>query len=59
LLILNSLNCSRCGSPNIVTNGPTHSGNQNFKCRACHRHFVQNPRHQPISEETKELIDRL
>jgi hypothetical protein len=33
-----------------------HSGNQKFKRRDCHRHFVQNPRHQPISEETKELI---
>ncbi|WP_445305630.1 IS1/IS1595 family N-terminal zinc-binding domain-containing protein [Microcoleus sp. herbarium2] len=53
------MNCLRCGSPNSVTNGPTNSGNQNFKCRDCHRYLVQNPRHQPILEGTKELIDRL
>jgi hypothetical protein len=32
---------------------------QNFKCRACARQFVMNPRHQPISKSTRELIDRL
>jgi insertion element IS1 protein InsB len=35
------------------------SGKQNFKCRECGRQFVQKPRHQPISEETKALIDKL
>jgi len=34
-------------------------GKQNFKCRDCVRQFVMTPRHQPISEATKELIDRL
>ena len=34
-------------------------GKQNFKGRDCVRQFVMTPRHQPISESTKELIDRL
>jgi len=50
------MNCLRCGSPNSVTNGSTNSGKQNFECRDCYRQFVQNPRHQLISEETKEWI---
>ncbi len=32
---------------------------QSFKCRDCSRQFVIAPRHQPISEDTRELIDRL
>ena len=42
-----------------MKNGHTHTGKQNFKCRDCDRQFVMAPRHQPISEETRELIDRL
>ncbi|HIK12876.1 MAG TPA: IS1 family transposase [Oscillatoriaceae cyanobacterium M33_DOE_052] len=53
------MNCPRCNSENIVKNGLTHSGKQNFKCRACGRQFVKNPRHQPISDATKSLIDKL
>jgi transposase-like protein len=40
-------------------NGHTHTGKQNFKCRDCGRQFVTNPSHQPISQLTRELIDRL
>ena len=32
---------------------------QSFKCRDCSRQFVIAPRHQPISGDTRELIDRL
>ncbi|WP_445727659.1 IS1 family transposase [Kamptonema formosum] len=53
------MNCPRCGSENIVKNGLTHSGKQNFKCRVCGRQFIENPRHQPITEETKILVDKL
>jgi len=43
----------------IVKNGHTHTGKQNFKCRDCARPFVMVPRHQPLEEDTRELIDRL
>ncbi|WP_445727665.1 IS1/IS1595 family N-terminal zinc-binding domain-containing protein [Kamptonema formosum] len=55
---MNFINFPCCGSV-IVKNGQTHSGKQNFKCRGCGRQFVQNPRHQPITEETKVLVDKL
>ena len=28
-------------------------------CKACNRQFVEDPENQPISDETKELIDKL
>jgi insertion element IS1 protein InsB len=43
----------------VKKNGHTHSGKQNFKCRDCGRQFVMNPRHQPISKSTRQLIGRL
>jgi len=53
------MKCPRCNSQYIVKNGYTHTGKQSFKCRDCSRQFVIAPRHQPISEDTRELIDRL
>jgi len=53
------MKCPRCNSQYIVKNGHTHTGKQSFKCRDCSRQFVIAPRHQPISEDTRELIDRL
>ncbi len=53
------MNCPKCNSEYILKNGRTRSSKQNFKCRDCVRQFVLTPRHQPILESTKELIDRL
>ncbi len=53
------LNCLKCGSERIVKNGFIHNGNQNHKCRECNRQFVLNPRNRPVTEESKQLIDRL
>src|SRR4028118_2154381 len=53
------MKCPRCNSQYIVKNGHTHTGKQNFKCGDCNRQFVMAPRHQPVEEETRELIDRL
>src|SRR6476469_6161431 len=53
------MQCPKCESQYIVKNGHTHTGKQNFKCRDCGRQFVMAPRHQPISKEQRELIDRL
>jgi transposase-like protein len=53
------MQCPKCDSQYVVKNGHTHTGKQNFKCRDCARQFVINPRHQPISKSTRELIDKL
>jgi transposase-like protein len=53
------MQCPKCDSQYVVKNGHTHTGKQNFKCRDCGRQFVMNPRHQPISKSTRELIDKL
>ncbi|MEI6429629.1 MAG: hypothetical protein WCO45_14785 [Pseudanabaena sp. ELA607] len=43
----------------MIKNGFIHNGNQNHKCKACGRQFVEAPRQKLISEETKGLIDKL
>lgn len=53
------LSCPSCGSDHVVKNGRIHNGKQNHKCRACGRQFVQNPTQKRISQETKDLIDKL
>ena len=53
------MKCPRCNSQYIVKNCHTHTGKQNFKFRDCDRQFVMAPRHQPVEEETRKLIDRL
>jgi transposase-like protein len=53
------MKCPRCDSQHIVKNGHTHNGKQSFKCGDCARQFVIAPRHQPISESTRKLIDKL
>ncbi|MEY3220792.1 MAG: hypothetical protein RIT27_2149, partial [Pseudomonadota bacterium] len=35
------------------------AGKQKYQCKACKRQFVQNPKSNKISEETKQLIDKL
>lgn len=42
-----------------MKNGHTHNSKQSFKCRDGARQFVVSPRHQPISAETRKLIDKL
>ena len=53
------MTCPRCSSEKIVKNGSIHNGKKKFLCQTCGRQFVDNPQHQPISEETKQLIDKL
>ena len=53
------MKCPRCDSQYIVKNGHTRNGKQSFKCGDCARQFVMAPRHQPISESTRKLIDKL
>ena len=53
------MKCPNCQSDRCVKNGRTHYGKQRFKCKNCHRQFVAGSQYQPISQETKDLIDRL
>ena len=51
--------CPRCSSTKIVKNGHIHNGKQRLRCNECHRQFVENPQKIMISQQKRELIDRL
>ncbi|HVK15782.1 MAG TPA: hypothetical protein VM533_02475 [Fimbriiglobus sp.] len=51
--------CPRCAAGHVVRNGPTHSGVPSFRCRACGRRFVAEPRKGPVPDDRKDLIRRL
>ena len=53
------LHCPSCQSTQIVKNGRIHNGKQNHKCRNCGRQFVEHSQQKRISQETKNLIDKL
>jgi len=53
------MNCPRCNSSEFVMNGNIHNGKQRYKCKECNRQFVENPQNAPISQEKKDLIDKL
>ena len=51
--------CPSCHSETIVKNGRIHNGKQRFRCNQCHRQFVENPQQIVVTQEKRELIDRL
>jgi IS1 family transposase/transposase-like protein len=51
--------CPCCGSHQTIKNGSTHNGKLKRQCKKCGRQFVINPTQKTVSEETKQLIDRL
>ena len=51
--------CPRCHSEDVSFNGHTRHGKQNHKCRDCGRQFVLDPQWRALSQEQRELIDRL
>jgi insertion element IS1 protein InsB len=59
--------CPTCGSDDVMKNGTTRRGKQNYKCRVhlrrgealCGRQFVENPQWKPIEPDRKATIDRL
>jgi insertion element IS1 protein InsB len=51
--------CPTCDSDDIMKNGRTRRGKQNYKCRDCGRQFVENPQWRPIAPDSKAMIDRL
>ena len=53
------MNCPKCHSSQFVKNGHTDYGKQRFRCQECGRQFVPNASRQPISQETRDLINKL
>jgi transposase-like protein len=53
------MHCPNCHSTQIIKNGTIHNGKPKWKCKACGRQFVANPSQRRITEETKQLIDKL
>ena len=53
------MKCPKCESEQIIKNGSIHTGKQKYRCKECGRQFVEDPKHPVISDETKELIDKL
>ncbi|MBD2058171.1 IS1 family transposase [Oculatella sp. FACHB-28] len=53
------MTCPTCGSHDIMKNGTTRRGKQNYKCRDCGRQFVKNPQWKPIDPDSRAMIDRL
>ena len=51
--------CPLCASNRIIKNGCIHNGKQNHKCKNCGRQFVEDPQNKVVSQETKELINKL
>jgi transposase-like protein len=53
------MQCPDCGSHKVIKNGINATGKQNYKCNSCGRQFVLDPIKSPITDNTKDLIDRL
>lgn len=51
--------CPSCGSERTIKNGTIHNGKQKYECKQCFRQFVENPQNKIISQDTKDLIDKL
>ena len=51
--------CPSCGSERTIKNGTIHNGKQKYECKECARQFVENPQNKIISQDTKDLIDKL
>lgn len=51
--------CPSCGQQDVVCNGRTRHGKQNYKCRDCGRQFVLDPLWKAITPEQYGLIERM
>jgi IS1 family transposase len=51
--------CPRCKSPKYKKNGHIHNSKQNDQCKDCGRQFVDCFEQYLVSDETRELIERL
>ncbi|WP_430015979.1 IS1/IS1595 family N-terminal zinc-binding domain-containing protein [Microcystis aeruginosa FBCC-A68] len=51
--------CPNCGSHPTIKNGSIHNGKPKRQCKECGRQFVINPTNKTVSDQTKQLIDKL
>jgi len=51
--------CPTCGSEHLIKNGSVHNTKPKYQCRGCGSQFVVNSTKTTVSEETKQLINRL
>ena len=51
--------CPVCNSENTIRNGSIHNGKPGFRCKQCGRSFAEHPENIIISQETRDLADRL
>ena len=51
--------CPRCKSPKYKKNGHIHNGKQNHQCKDCGRQFVDCFAQPLVSDETRDLVERL
>ena len=54
-----TMECPNCGSHHVKKNGISHTGKQNHYCYDCKRQFLEDGASWFISEEQKELVDKL
>ncbi|WP_259116858.1 IS1 family transposase [Salinibacter ruber] len=57
-MIQETYECRECGSSNIIKNGHSASGSQQYHCKDCGAHKVLDPEPRGYSEEEKEKILR-
>ena len=53
------MHCPRCEGTQLVKNGSIHSGKPKWKCKECGRQFVTQATSNRISDDTKQLVDKL
>ena len=53
------MKCRFCNSTNTKKNGSNALGTPKFLCKSCGRQFLEDPKKDRISDETKKLIDKL
>jgi insertion element IS1 protein InsB len=53
------MQCPNCQGTQVIKNGTIHNGKPKWKCKQCGRQFVLNPTQRRISDEIKQMIDKL
>lgn len=51
--------CPACESKEIKRNGHIHNSKQNYRCKDCGRQFVATPTKRYISQEDRDMVERL
>ena len=57
-MVVITVTCPHCASPDIVKNGHAPNGKQKYRCRACNRQSRENPTPHVTPEERREEILR-